>query len=63
MNATMRSLNRAAVVVGAPLGGVFADTAGLRPALWAGAAGSGAAGALLALSGFRTARHDDEAPG
>ncbi|GAA1277122.1 MFS transporter [Pseudonocardia aurantiaca] len=62
MNATMRSFNRAAVVVGAPLGGLFADAVGLRPALWLGAAGIGAAGMLLAASGFRTASHDDEAP-
>lgn len=62
MNATMRSFNRAAVVVGAPLGGLFADAVGLRPALWLGAAGIGAAGVLLAASGFRTASHDDEAP-
>jgi predicted MFS family arabinose efflux permease len=62
MNATMRSFNRAAVVVGAPLGGLFVDAVGLRPALWLGAAGIGAAGVLLAASGFRTASHDDEAP-
>jgi len=40
MNSTMRSLNRAAVVVGAPLGGVLADTLGFRPALWIGITGS-----------------------
>jgi MFS family permease len=62
MNATMRSLNRSAVVVGAPLGGLFADAVGLRPALWLAVGGIGAAGGLLAVSGFRTARHDDEAP-
>ncbi len=62
MNATMRSLNRAAVVVGAPLGGLFADAVGLRPALWLGAAGVAAAGVLLAASGFRTAGHDDQPP-
>jgi predicted MFS family arabinose efflux permease len=62
MNATMRSLNRAAVVAGAPLGGLFADAAGLRPALWLGAAGITSTGLLLAMSGFRTASHDDEPP-
>lgn len=54
-NATMRSLNRAAVVVGAPLGGLFADAVGMRPALWLGAAGVAASGVLLAGSGFRRA--------
>ncbi len=62
MNATIRSLNRAAVVVGAPLGGLFADAVGLRPALWVGAAGVATAGILLAASGFRTASHDDQPP-
>lgn len=62
MNATMRSLNRAAVVVGAPLGGLFADAAGLRPALWLAAVGVASAGVLLAASGFRSASHDDQPP-
>jgi MFS family permease len=62
-NSTMRSLNRAAVVVGAPLGGLLADSAGLRPALWLGAAGVGATGAALLLTGFRTASHEDGPPG
>ena len=62
MNATMRSLNRAAVVVGAPLGGFFADAVGLRPALWLGSAGLAVAGVLLAASRFRTAHHDDQPP-
>jgi MFS family permease len=39
MNTTMRSVNRAMVVFGAPLGGVVADTLGYRPALWIGAGG------------------------
>jgi predicted MFS family arabinose efflux permease len=62
MNATIRSLNRAAVVVGAPLGGVLADTAGLRTALGVGAVGVAASGASLLLSGFRSAAPDDEPP-
>ena len=62
MNATMRSLNRAAVVVGAPVGGLFADTVGLQTALWVAAGGVAAAGLLLAASGFRTASHDDRPP-
>lgn len=62
MNATMRSLNRAAVVVGAPLGGLFADAVGLGPALALAAGGVAAAGVLLAASGFRTASHADQPP-
>jgi predicted MFS family arabinose efflux permease len=61
-NATMRSLNRAAVVVGAPLGGLLADAAGLRPALWLGSAGVTSAALLLAISGFRAASLDDQPP-
>jgi predicted MFS family arabinose efflux permease len=62
MNATMRSLNRDAVVVGAPLGGLSADAAALRPALWPGSAGITTIAFLLAISGFRTASHDDQPP-
>jgi predicted MFS family arabinose efflux permease len=56
MNATMRSLNRAAVVVGARLGGLLADSAGYRLALWVSAAGAAAAGLALLASPFRGAR-------
>jgi MFS family permease len=56
MNATMRSLNRAAVVVGAPLGGLLADAAGYRFALWVAAGGVALAGLVLFGSPFRTAR-------
>jgi MFS family permease len=56
MNATMRSLNRAAVVVGAPLGGLLADSAGYRLALGVSAAGVALAGLVLLASPFRTAR-------
>ncbi|HEY0639226.1 MAG TPA: MFS transporter [Pseudonocardiaceae bacterium] len=62
MNATMRSLNRAAVVVGAPLGGLLADTLGYRPALWAGVVGLAAGAVALRFSAFRTARADDAPP-
>ena len=55
MNATMRSFNRAAVVVGAPLGGLVADTVGYRFALWAAAAGIALAGLVLLASPFRHA--------
>jgi MFS family permease len=39
MNATMRSLNRGMIVVGAPVGGALADALGSRSALWIAVAG------------------------
>jgi MFS family permease len=64
MNTTMRSLNRAVIVVGAPLGGLIADRLGYRPALWIAAGGFLVGALLLALSPFRRARHGDgPAPG
>lgn len=59
MNATMRSLNRAMVVVGAPVGGLLADALGYRVMLWVAAAGFGAVAAGVWLSRFRNARLDD----
>jgi MFS family permease len=56
MNATMRSLNRAAVVVGAPLGGLLADAAGFRLALGVAAGGVALAALALLISPFRKAR-------
>jgi MFS family permease len=55
MSITIRSLNRGAVVLGAPLGGVLADAAGYRVALWCGSAGLVVAGTVLLASPFRTA--------
>ena len=55
-NATRRSINRAMIVVGAPLGGVFADAIGYRPMLYIAAAGFGVVSVLLAISPFRSAR-------
>ncbi len=55
-NATMRSLNRTAVVIGAPLGGLLADSAGSRFALWVAAGGVGVAALALLASPFREAR-------
>lgn len=60
MNATMRSINRAMTVIGAPLGGVLADALGLRTMLWVAAAGFPVVAAALGLSRFRDARLDDE---
>ncbi|WP_340646410.1 MFS transporter [Phenylobacterium sp.] len=61
MNTTMRSINRAMIVVGAPLGGWLADTIGYRPTLWIAIAGFVAVTLYLAASPFRTARHGDTA--
>lgn len=56
MNATMRSLNRTAVVIGAPLGGLLADSAGFRSALWVAAGGVALAAVALLASPFRQAQ-------
>lgn len=58
MNTTMRSINRAMVVVGAPLGGLLADSVGLRPVLYVAAAGFLLVAVCLALTPFRDARID-----
>jgi len=62
VNATRRSINRAMVVVGAPLGGAIGDLIGLRAMLWAAAAGILLAAFGLTLTGFRHARHGDTRP-
>jgi MFS family permease len=58
-NGTMRSINRAMVVVGAPLGGWLGDALGFRTMLWAAAAGFLVVAAGFALSPFRGARLDE----
>lgn len=58
-NATMRSANRAAVVVGAPAGGALALATSPRVALVLAAAVIAASALVLARSGFR---HADELP-
>ncbi len=62
MNATMRSLNRAMIVIGAPLGGLLGESIGYRPALWLGVAGFLGAAIALAVSPVRTASYADAAP-
>lgn len=62
MNATMRSLNRAAVVIGAPVGGLLADTIGFRPTFGIGIAGLLISLVIVASSPFRDARHGGLAP-
>jgi MFS family permease len=56
MNTTIRSLNRGAATLGAPVGGLLADTLGYRPVLWLAAAGFAAAALGLLASPYRTAR-------
>lgn len=56
MNATMRSLNRAAIVIGAPVGGLLADHLGTHTALWIGVGGMVVQAVLLQRSAFRHAR-------
>ncbi|MFD1151349.1 MFS transporter [Saccharothrix hoggarensis] len=56
MNATIRSVNRGVIVLGAPLGGVLADWVGLRTALWLAVAGLvGSAVAITASAAVRNA--------
>jgi predicted MFS family arabinose efflux permease len=59
MNATTRSLNRAMIVIGAPLGGVLADHYGVHLALWVGVALMVVQALWLQLSPFRHARLPD----
>ncbi|MBX3098560.1 MAG: MFS transporter [Salinibacterium sp.] len=55
-NTTIRSINRAAIVIGAPLGGLLADAIGYRPTIWIGIAGFVSVAIALALSPFRRVR-------
>ncbi|GAB7189634.1 MFS transporter [Kineococcus sp. NUM-3379] len=59
MNTTMRSLNRAAIVVAAPLGGLLGDAAGYRVALLAAAGAVVVVAAVTATSALRRAGLDD----
>jgi predicted MFS family arabinose efflux permease len=61
MNTTMRSINRAMIVIGAPLGGLLADGIGYRQTLWIAIVGFVAVTVYLAASPFRLARHGDSA--
>jgi MFS family permease len=56
MNATRRSINRAVIVIGAPIGGLLGDTIGNRSALWTSAGGFLIISAALGASCFRHAR-------
>jgi MFS family permease len=56
MNATMRSLNRGMIVIGAPLGGLLADSLGNRPALWIAVTGLIVQAIAISCSQLRHAR-------
>ena len=59
MNATMRSINRSMIVIGAPLGGFLGDRIGYSNMLWIAALGFLTVATTLGLSRFRGARLDD----
>ncbi|UKA62325.1 MFS transporter [Arthrobacter sp. FW306-04-A] len=61
MNTTIRSANRAMIVVGAPAGGLLAVSIGYQPTLWIAIGGFVVAAVFLAASPFRSARHGDAA--
>ncbi|MBC7592544.1 MAG: MFS transporter [Kineosporiaceae bacterium] len=61
MNTTIRSANRAMIVLGAPLGGFLAVNIGYQPTLWIAIAGFVIVTVFLAASPFRHARHGDAA--
>lgn len=61
MNTTIRSVNRAMIVVGAPLGGLLAVALGYRPALLIIAGAFLIIASYLTFSPFRSARHVDTA--
>ncbi|WP_026554040.1 MFS transporter [Arthrobacter sp. 35W] len=60
MSATMRSVNRGMIVLGAPLGGLAATVLGSAPVLWAAAAFLLAAALVLLFSPFASARIEDQ---
>jgi MFS family permease len=59
MNATLRSINRSMVVIGAPLGGAIADVTGFRQALLISIAGLVLCGLWFALSSMRKAQFEE----
>ncbi len=61
-NATRRSVNRAMIVVGAPLGGLLGDAFGFRTVLAAAAVGFLLSALGLGMSGFRRVRLPLEHP-
>lgn len=60
MSATMRSINRGMIVLGAPLGGLLAEQFGNRTAISIAAAGMVLVVLFMASSGIRHARIEDQ---
>lgn len=60
MNATLRSINRSVVVIGAPLGGALADGLGFTTVLWISIAGLALCGLWFSFSSMRKARIEDD---
>jgi MFS family permease len=58
-NATRRSINRAMIVIGAPVGGLLADAVGYRSMLYAAAVGFALVSAGLAVTPYRHVHVDD----
>ncbi|MBW4722247.1 MFS transporter [Saccharothrix obliqua] len=63
MNATIRSVNRGMIVLGAPLGGALAAVTSTRTAVWVAVAGLLAQAAAITLSPVRRARQPEVALG
>ncbi|MFH0071288.1 MFS transporter, partial [Peribacillus sp. NPDC056705] len=61
MAATMRSINRSMIVIGAPLGGLIADVFGFRTALGVVIIGLAVVGIWFVFSPMRSAQMDDAA--
>ncbi|TCZ68611.1 MFS transporter, partial [Paenibacillus albiflavus] len=60
MNATLRSINRSAVVIGAPLGGTLAEGLGFITSLCISIAGLALCGLWFSLSSMRKAQIEDD---
>ena len=60
MNATMRSINRSMVVIGAPISGAIADFIGFREALWIAGIGLAIVAIWFAFSPMWNAMLEDE---
>lgn len=60
MSATRRSINRGMIVLGAPLGGLLADAAGVRPTICIAASGMAVVATLMLVSGVHHARMSEQ---
>ncbi|WP_328589091.1 MFS transporter [Sutcliffiella halmapala] len=60
VNATMRSINRSMIVIGAPLGGLIADAFRFRTSLWVAIIGLAICAIWLAVSPMRDAKLEEQ---